>query len=60
MFTQQACTISAIEVSKIADPDQTRRLVWVYTLCICPKVPFRITLTRLMQEQTVIFLVNFH
>ena len=26
------------------DPGETRRLVWVYTFCICPKVPFRMTL----------------
>jgi len=23
---------------------ETRRLVWVYTFCLCPKVPFRMTL----------------
>ena len=33
-------------LSKSADPDQTRRLVWVYTFCICPKVPFRMTLAN--------------
>ena len=25
---------------------ETRRLVWIYTFCICPKVPFRMTLAN--------------
>ena len=43
--------ISTIDVTSIKKcrtwPDsasETRRLVWVYTCCICPKVPFRMTL----------------
>ena len=43
--------ISAIDVMIVKKcrpwPDaasETRRLVWVYTFCICPKVPFRMTL----------------
>ena len=35
-------------LSKSTDPDQreTQRLVWVYTFCICPNVPFRMTLAN--------------
>ena len=43
--------ISVIDVMSVKKcrswPDaasETRRLVWVYTFCICPKVPFRMTL----------------
>ena len=47
-----ARNVCAIDVTRVKRyrpwPDavsKTRRLVWVYTFCICPKVPFRMTLT---------------
>ena len=46
-----ARNICAMEVTSVKKcrpwPDaasETRRLVWVYTFCICPNVPFRMTL----------------
>ena len=39
-----ARNISAIGVTSIKKCSETQRLVWVYTYCICSKVPFRMTL----------------
>ena len=32
---------------------ETRRLVWVYTFCICPKVPFCMTLAKFFLRNTI-------
>ena len=33
---------------------ETRRLVWVYTFCICPKVPFRMTMAIIYYATAVL------
>ena len=40
------------QVSKSVDPDQTRRLVWVYTFCKHPKVPFRMMLAKCLSQDS--------
>ena len=69
----KARKISAIDVMIVKKcrpwPDaasETRRLVWVYTFCMCPKVPFRMTLVNYRKPLTrfclnhIILLLSFH
>ena len=42
--------MSVIDVI-IVKKSETRRPVWVYTFCICPKVPFRMTLANVFDYQ---------
>ena len=47
-ITRKRCAVDVMSVKKCRPWPvaalETLRLVWVYTFCICPKVPFRVTL----------------